>query len=127
MTLTKAIEAALDRYQNPRYKVRYDKMRDDYRYEVFRYGEDADEPEIVIYSRYEHEGDADHAMDEANLEDVLLAALPDQPMTEDELVGLIASKVIGDVNGVLWDTGTDMCRDIIRALKAANVLYVEDK
>lgn len=55
-----------------------------------------------------------------------LAALPDKPMTEDEMLKLIAPKVVGVGSGILHETGLDMCRDVIRALKDADVLYIAE-
>lgn len=53
-----------------------------------------------------------------------LAALPDKPMTEDEIFEVIMSSNEWNDGGCILP---DNARKIIRALKAANVLYVEDK
>lgn len=46
------------------------------------------------------------------------SALPDKPKSEDEIL-----KIIEDG----WKNGRNGYRDILKALKAANVLYVEEK
>lgn len=57
-----------------------------------------------------------------------LAALPDKAMTEEEILKMIAPKIVGVGQcGILYETGLDMVRDILRALKAANVLYVSEE
>lgn len=58
--------------------------------------------------------------------DKALAALPDKPMTEDEIDALIRYEVCN--NGDLrLGVNVDKCvESIITALKAANVLYVEE-
>lgn len=68
-----------------------------------------------------------HADKPMNEIDRAFSALPDKPMTEDEIFSILF--YLKDDSGQYLFRGTSAlgARAVIRALKAANVLYVEDK